>query len=81
MSDTFHALMNFDSPFGMIVLITLIGSTAGVITAIVSQIGKFASHRAEVQLKRELVDRGLSVEEIERIVAAKTTSNVQSEDR
>jgi hypothetical protein len=79
MSDSLSSLLNFNSPFAMIVMVILIGSAAGVITAIAAQIGKYASHRADLHLKRELVERGLSVEEIERIVAAKSGNNAQSD--
>jgi hypothetical protein len=54
-----------------IVAIVLICVVASVITSIAKQIRKYACHRNEVELKRDLVERGLSVEEIERIVAAK----------
>jgi hypothetical protein len=54
-----------------IVAIVLICVVASVITSIAKQLRKYACHRNEVELKRDLVERGLSVEEIERIVAAK----------
>ena len=54
-----------------IVAIVLICVVASVITSIAKQIRKYACHRNEVVLKRDLVERGLSVDEIERIVAAK----------
>jgi hypothetical protein len=54
-----------------IVAIVLICVVASVIASIAKQIRKYACHRNEVELKRDLVERGLSVEEIERIVAAK----------
>ena len=46
---------------------------AGVITSIAKQIRKYGCFCQEVELKRELVERGLSVEEIERLIAAKST--------
>jgi uncharacterized iron-regulated membrane protein len=55
----------------MIVMIFLIVAISGVIASLFKQIRKYACHRREIELKRELVDRGLSVDEIERIVAAK----------
>jgi hypothetical protein len=70
MADSFHSLSN--SPFGMIVLVVLIGSVLGVIGTIAAQIRIYATHRADVHLKRELVERGLSAEEIERVVGAKS---------
>ena len=67
MGDTFLQTL-FDH---WIVTIVLICVAASVITSIAKQLRKYACHRNEVELKRDLVERGLSVEEIERIVAAK----------
>ena len=74
----FEAYARLGSPFNMIVLIVLIGSLTGVVRTIVKQTRAFASHRVDVNLKRELVERGLSVDEIERIVAVKSASDAQS---
>ena len=70
--DLFHGILKIPVPFNMIVLIVLISCGAGVLTSLFKQIRKYACHRREFDLKRELVERGLSVEEIERIVAAKS---------
>jgi hypothetical protein len=67
MSDVLRPL--FDN---WIVLIMLICVVSGVITSIAKQIRKYGCHRSETELKRELVERGLSVEEIERVISAKT---------
>ena len=71
MTDLINPLLNLPTPFNMIVLIVLISCTAGVITSVAKQARKFGSHRQELEFKRELVERGLSVDEIERVVAAK----------
>ena len=55
-------------PFGFVVLIVFIGCAAGVLTTIAKQIRKYTCHRQELEFKRELLDRGLSVAEIERLV-------------
>ncbi len=80
MSDIFHSITQIAPPFNMIVFVVLIGSIAGVIGTIATQARKYASHRADIQLKRELVERGLSAEEIERVVAAKPPSEPLSDD-
>ena len=72
MDQLIHSLTRSDSPFGMIVLVVLIGCMVGVINTIAKQIRMYATHRADVNLKRELVERGLSVDEIERVMAAKS---------
>ena len=71
MSEFFRDIMSMQSPFNMIVLIVLFGCVAGVLSTIVKQIRKYACHRHEMELKRELVERGLSAEEIQRIVLDK----------
>lgn len=75
MSDMLHSILNIQSPFNMIVLVVLIGSLAGVIGTIASQVRLYATHRTEINFKRDLVERGLSVDEIERVVAAKSAKN------
>jgi hypothetical protein len=40
------------------------------ISAIVNSVQSIVKHRNEVELKQQLVDRGLSVDDIERIVRA-----------
>jgi hypothetical protein len=71
MSEIIKSIMSIGAPFNMVVLIVLIGSLCTLIGTIASQLRIFANHRAEVQLKRELVERGLSVDEIERVIQAK----------
>jgi hypothetical protein len=77
MYDAFETLFR-NQPWGMIVIVVLIGAMAGVITGIAKEIRKFACHRREAELKHELVERGLSVEEIERIVRARSTDRVDA---
>ncbi len=69
-TDFFHSLLQIESPFKMVVLVVLVGGALGVTSTLVVQLRMYASHRADVLLKRELVERGLSVEEIERVISA-----------
>jgi hypothetical protein len=69
MYEAFQSLLH-QQPWGMIIMVVLIGSAAGIITAVITETRKYACHRRDTELKRELVERGLSVDEIERIVAA-----------
>ena len=75
MLDIFKGILSMQVPFNMIVLIVMFGCMAGVITAIAAEIRKYVCHRQDIDFKRELVDRGLSGEEIERIVSARTPDN------
>jgi hypothetical protein len=70
-SQFFQMIMSIPAPFNMVVLIVLFGCIAGIIKAIIKESRKYASHRHELELKRELVERGLSADEIERIIAAR----------
>ena len=69
MYEIFQSIIGIPTPFNMIVLVVLIGSVAGVLTGIAAQIRKYGCHRQDIDFKRELVERGLAAEEIERIVA------------
>jgi len=57
-----------------IVTIVFICVGASLIGSIAKQIRKYGCYRQEVALKRDLVERGLSVDEIERVVRAKSAS-------
>ena len=72
MSEFIKTIMGIGTPFNMVVLIVLIGSLCTLIGTIASQLRIFANHRADIHLKRELVERGLSVDEIERVIQAKS---------
>jgi hypothetical protein len=80
MMDLIKAIVSIPVPFNMIVLIVLIGSAAGVLTGIATQIRKYTCHRQEIDFKRELVDRGLSADEIERIVSARIPERAEAEE-
>ncbi len=60
-------------PFNMIVLVVAFGCGTQVLGALFKQVRLFADHEADRRFKRDLVDSGLSVEETERIAAAKVT--------
>lgn len=58
-------------PFNMIVLVVLITSVAGVITAVCREARKYADRRSEHQFKLEMLQNGLTAEEAERWLALK----------
>ena len=72
MSEFFQDIMSMQTPFNMVVLVVFFGCVAGVLSTIIHQIRRYACHRHEIELKREMVERGLSVDEIERIVRARS---------
>jgi hypothetical protein len=57
----------------LVVPLALIGFA--VVGTIATYIHKYASDQRDLDFKRDLVERGLSVDEIERIVAAKPSKN------
>jgi hypothetical protein len=42
-------------------------------STVATQVRKYACHRHDVELKHDLVERGLTVDEIERIVRVRST--------
>jgi hypothetical protein len=70
MYELFQGILRMPPPFNMITLIVLFGCGASVLGAIATQIRKYGCHRQDIDFKRELVERGLLAEEIERIVVA-----------
>jgi hypothetical protein len=71
MSSLLDSIVSIPTPFNMIVLVVLIGSAAGVISAIAKEVRKYLCHRAETELKREMLNRGMKSHEIERVMHAK----------
>jgi hypothetical protein len=76
--ELFKGIMAMGEPWHMIVLVVLISCATGVVTSLFKQIRKYGCYRRDIDLKRDLVERGLSVDEIERIVAAKGSANKDS---
>lgn len=67
-----HSITAIPPPFNMIVWIVLICSVAGVITGLAKQTRKFFCHREELELKREMFEAGMSADEIERVIRARS---------
>ncbi|TWU29899.1 hypothetical protein [Bythopirellula polymerisocia] len=59
-------------PFNFVLLMLVIVFGTGIITSLFNQIRKFACYRQELDFKREMIDRGMSVEEVERLLQAKS---------
>jgi hypothetical protein len=78
--ELFNGILSLPTPFNMIVMVVLIGCVAGLIKGIATQIRKYGCHRQDIDFKRELVDRGLSAGEIERIVKVRGDGTAASSD-
>lgn len=71
MTSAIQSITSIPAPFNMIVLVVLIVTAGSLVGTIATQIRKWACQRQEIEFKRELLDRGMGVEEIERMVQAK----------
>lgn len=74
MSDLIQHIFLLPVPFNMVVVIVAIVMLTGVVTSIAKQIRKYVCLRQELEFKRELVDRGMTADEIEQIVKAQSPS-------
>jgi hypothetical protein len=74
MGQAIESISGIPAPFNMIVLVVLIVTVGGLVGGIAQQIRKFVCHRQELEFKRELLDRGMGAEEIERVVRAQSPS-------
>lgn len=72
MSSFIELMRSVPPPFNMVVYIMLIICGSGVITSVFKQIRKYACHRQELEFKREMLDRGMSVDEVEQVVRARS---------
>lgn len=73
MSTLLDAIMELPVPFNMVVLIVLIGCVAGVIGTIAKETRKYFCHQNELELKREMINRGMEPQEIDQVLRAKTS--------
>jgi len=68
MSSLFQQIIAMPPPFNMVVLVTIVFCGAGTVTSLAKQCRKYACHRQEIDFKRDLLDRGMTADEIERVV-------------
>ena len=68
MNSLLESIIDMPVPFNMVVLIVLIGSVAGVIGGIAKEVRKYFCHQNELELKREMLDRGMGPQEIEHVL-------------
>jgi hypothetical protein len=74
MSQVLYQITSLPTPFNMIVLVVLIGAISGIITTVVKQTGAYARQRQDLVFKRELIDRGMSADEVRRVIEARSPS-------
>lgn len=78
MSVLLRILTVIPSPFNMVVLIVLIACIAGVLTEVARQVRAYLSHRDELELKREMIESGMTADEIERILLTRSSRTSDS---
>ena len=71
MSRLLDQLISITPPFNMIILLVVIMGFGSALNSLMKQVRKYACHRQELDFKRELVDRGLSPEEVGEIIRAR----------
>ena len=70
MYELIREVLDIPVPFNMVIVIVFLCTVSGVITGIAKEVRKFAVHRMELDMKREMVDRGMPPEDIERVIRA-----------
>lgn len=68
MISLFESIAEMQEPFNMIVFVVLFGSAAGAIAAIAKEVRKYFCHQNEMELKREMLARGMKSPEIEHVL-------------
>lgn len=62
----------WQSAFGMPQIAIIMGTLVPIVAIVATQWSKVQSHRSDNELKRDMLDRGMDAEEIERIMGART---------
>jgi hypothetical protein len=77
MTEAIINLINRSRPDEFIALVLIFGGS--MLVAIIAIVGSFIyhhrKHEAEINLKHEMIARGMSADEIERVLAARSESN------
>ena len=58
----------------VVLLLSLVGAVVAITAICVSLFDKIHRRNSEVQLKRDMLERGLSVDEMERVLSMKATN-------
>jgi hypothetical protein len=76
MTEAIVNLINRSDPQAVILFTLLFGGglIVGLVATICGFIHNFRKHESEMNLKHEMIARGMSAEEIERVLAATSTS-------
>ena len=70
MSELITKVLEVPIPFNFLIVALLLCTVVGIIGVIVMEVRKFATHRLDLDMKREMLDRGMPPEEIEQVLRA-----------
>jgi len=71
MTGIVRQIVEISPPFNMIVLVVLIVTAGSIVKGIAKYIRQYACHRNELEFKRDLLERGMSANEIEQVIKAR----------
>ena len=74
-------LLDLPTPFNMIVLVVALVMSVQIVKAIAWQVRLGVCHYFELQFKREMVERGLAIDEIQRLAAMPVNRPAEAEQR
>jgi hypothetical protein len=74
--DLIDKVLAIPVPFNMIIVIMAIIFGTGIITSVAKQVRKYLCLREELLFKREMIDRGMSPQEVEKLVKCKSPSQM-----
>jgi hypothetical protein len=75
MSQFVELVRHMGVPFSTGVVIFLIIGLTSVLGALIAVVGTVVRHRQGIQFKRELLDRGMTIDEIERLIRSRKTED------
>lgn len=76
MTHIWDRVLAIPAPFNMVIVIVALIMAASVVTSIAKQIRKYACLRHELDFKRDMIDRGMTVDEIERLVKTRSANEL-----
>lgn len=68
MTQIMTQILSMPTPFNLVAVIVIVSVGGGGITSIAREIRKYASHRESMEVIGHLAERGMSADEIERIL-------------
>ena len=76
MSNLVTKALEVPIPFNFLIVALVLCAFVAVVGVIVVELRKFATHRLDLDMKREMLDRGMPPEEIEQVLRAGRGSSI-----